>query len=359
MRETYTQLLSGIQKKQEREPIPKGIIYTYENIGSKLAYNPSVPFTIHSPSLQQDLRCMYVRVESPNSNWLDPTVPYDSQAVLYSETQKGLWKPVTEEMLGSANGLVFDNMEDPFISTIRGEIIFGGVVMEFPTDGKSTEKVPVESDAHFDYTKADVVVTTQFYRGKTISELRHFATIRHMKDIRLCELSDGSILIATHPQGGEAGIAGIGITRVKSLDDLTQETIDSAPVIKDLTDGDMKIGALALYPIPLDGSGDTGQEAVGIIGAIAYADENKDWHYPAIALKILNPYSFETEGIKHTPLDVIASRQNWTEGLSKRRQTKDVVFPAGIVREDDYTLLIAGLSDAQTGELVIRDPFAS
>jgi hypothetical protein len=351
MQKTYEQLLSELHEKEANNPLPAGKFYTFEDIGEKLSYNPSVPFTIHASGLQKDIRVMYVRVESVNANWLDPTVPYDSQAVLYYEDSDGVWKKVTEEILGSANGLVFENTEDPFITFVHGELVFGVVVMEFPKDPR--EKISVEGEAHFDYTKADVIVTTAFYRGKTVSELQHFATIRNMKDIRLGELADGSILVVTRPQGGEAGIGSIGLTKINSLGELTQETIDAAPLMKDLAAPNIKLGALEIRSIRQP----DGNETAGIIGVTAYADSEKQWHYFATAFIILNPNTFLSVGIKHTAMKVIAWRKNWGEGRTKRLQTKDVIFPAGIAQKYNKTYLITGLSDAQVGEIEIPYPF--
>jgi hypothetical protein len=345
MQKNYIQLHSEFKEKDSKKPLPEGKLYSFKNIGEKLTYNPSVPFIIFSASLNKKIRVMYVRIESLDSNWLDPTTPYDSKAILFYEAQDGIWKKATEEVVGATSGLIFDNMEDPFVSFIHGEIVFGGVVMEFPKENMRKEKISVNAEAHFDYTKADVIVTTQFYRGKTIGELKHFSTIRDMKDIRLGELSDGSILVATRPQGGEAGIGSIGVVRIKSLDELNQETIDKAILIKDLASSDIKLGALAIYS---EGN---------ILAVTAYADENKIWHYFATVFKIFNPYTFESEGVMHSPMEVIAWRKNWPEGPSKRLQTKDVIFPSGIIEKDGSKYLITGLSDAQIGEIKIPDPF--
>jgi len=94
------------------------------------------------------------------------------------------------------------------------------------------------------------------------------------------------------------GIGSIGITRINSHDQLNQEIIDSASLIKDLATPDIKLGALQLNSIILQ----DGSESVGVIGVTAYSDENKQWHYFAIAFTILNPYSFQEDGIKHTPM---------------------------------------------------------
>ena len=53
-----------------------------------------------------------------------------------------------------------------------------------------------------------------------------------MKDIRLLELSDGRILVAVRPQGEIGGRGKIGFLVVKSLDELTKERMESAPVLE-------------------------------------------------------------------------------------------------------------------------------
>jgi hypothetical protein len=111
--------------------------------------------------------------------------------------------------------------------------------------------------------------------------------------------------------------------------------------------------------LPHDAKEGRKQEEAGIIGVTAYSDAEKIWHYFATAFRILNPYTFESEGIKHTPIEVIAWRKNWEEGRTKRAQTKDVIFPAGIIKKAGNIFLITGLSDAQTGEIVIPDPFCA
>ena len=60
-----------------------------------------------------------------------------------------------------------------------------------------------------------------------------------------------------------------------------------------------------------------------------------------------------------TPVEVVATRDDWPPGAAKRSQVGDVVFPSGIERHPDGTAtLIAGLSDGAIGALEIPDPFA-
>jgi hypothetical protein len=124
-------------------------------------------------------------------------------------------------------------------------------------------------------------------------------------------------------------------------------------LIKDLAAPDIKLGALQINSIRQK----DGKEAAGIIGVTAYSDIEKQWHYFATAFTIQNPHTFASEGIQHTPMEVIAWRKNWGEGKTKRPQTKDVIFPAGIITKNGQTVLVTALSDAQIGELAIPDPF--
>ena len=74
---------------------------------------------------------------------------------------------------------------------------------------------------------------TVFYKGDNIRSLKKFVSGPiGMKDIRLLELSDQSIGLFTRPQGEKGGRGKIGYTTIHSLDELTAEVIDDAPLIQ-------------------------------------------------------------------------------------------------------------------------------
>lgn len=284
-------------------------------------------------------RLMYVRVESIAADWFnlltDPPGPYDPRSVAYRENADG-WSP--------GYGPAFEGMEDPFVTVVGDELVLGGVVIDFSTARRIADPIELTSPSHFDYTKATPTVTTVFYRGRSVHELRHFATVRGMKDVRLAQQGDGRIVVATRPQGGDAGIGRIGIAVVDSLDDLTQAVVDGATLLANDVADDVKMGPNQLHAL-------RGGE-LGVIAHAAYRATDGDLSYAAVAFRV-------DRVLRASPVEVIALRDDWPAGEAKRSQVADVVFPSGIERHGDGTAtLIAGLSDGAIGALEIPDPFA-
>ena len=113
-------------------------------------------------------------------------------------------------------GITFD-LQDPFITKVDDEFIFGGVLLELDSNGN------IKS------------YTTDFYRGTDLTNLKHFASGPvGMKDIRIVKLHNGKIGVFTRPQGEIGGIGKIGFIVIDSLNALTPEIIKKAPLIKDL-----------------------------------------------------------------------------------------------------------------------------
>ena len=53
-----------------------------------------------------------------------------------------------------------------------------------------------------------------------------------MKDLRLAELNDGSIGVLTRPQGEKGGRGKIGFARISSLEELTLDVVEEAPLLE-------------------------------------------------------------------------------------------------------------------------------
>ncbi len=221
------------------------------------------------------------------------------------------------------------NLEDPFVSFIDGEIILGGVEVY--------SKPPVTKETRF---------RTVFYRGKDLASLQRFAQGPDlMKDIRLLELNKNKIAVFTRPQGGKYERGKIGYIEISSLKDLNHEDLLlGAEIIENQFFTDEWGGANELHLLA-DGK-------IGVLGHIAYMDENQYKHYFAMA------FIYDTKTHCATPLEIIASRRNFPPGESKREDLVDVIFPGGIVRDQNgEAMLFAGLSDAEAGMVKIKDPF--
>lgn len=339
---------------------PSGVTCTIAGLAPhEIAYNPSTPFTLDTPG--GPVRAMYVRVESQDSQIVSRLLRtpgrYDPRSVLYVQDGPSAWRPAVADEVGlPPEALVLEGVEDPFITWIGGEVVLGGVVIDFSGAVLVDEPIAITDPARFDYSRSTTTVTVMFWRGPSLGELEPFTTIRGMREVRLVELNDGSVLVATRPQGGAAGLGMIGITRIPSLDDLTQEAADGAQLLADLVAPDVKVGPNEMYLLPGKARAD---DEVGMVAHTAYRETDGQLHYFATAFRILNPYTCDAEGAAHTRMRVLATRADWpAEGKVKRPTLEDVVFPSGVTRDREGTLLWAGLSDGEIGTLRIADPFA-
>lgn len=212
-------------------------------------------------------------------------------------------------------------VQDPFVTTIYGKIVVGGVRVIQP---------------------GELLVTT-FYVGDSLDTLKEFAQgPPNQKDIRLCETQDNKIAILTRPQGviGNKGKIGFGI--VSSLDFVNEKTISSIPILANQPNNNEWWGSNDVRLLP-NGN-------IGVIGHIAKRDQN-DLSYAAIAFTI-SPISKEVYGPK-----IIAMRSNFPTTSIKKAGLQNVVFPAGIREVEERTILYVGLSDAAIGVIDIPYPF--
>jgi hypothetical protein len=219
------------------------------------------------------------------------------------------------------------NLQDPFWTRIGGEIILGGVeVFPHPTIPQA------------------LGWRTKFYRGKSLTQLQHFASGPDgMKDIRLAELPNGSIAVFTRPQGEVGGRGTIGYMEISSLGQLTAGSIAQAVLLEQFIPEEWG-GANEIHVLK-DGK-------LGVLGHIARFDTEGNRHYYAMA------FIFDPESREAGPMEIIATRDDFPPGESKRPNLKDVVFTGGLVRQLDGTAwLYAGLSDAEAGRILIPDPF--
>jgi hypothetical protein len=226
-------------------------------------------------------------------------------------------------------------LEDPYISVVHNELIFGGTHVRIK-QGKL--------DTFFAY----------FYKGADINDLYYFTTgPDYMKDIRIVELADGRIGVFSRPRsnvtqkkyGSEAMI---GFTIVNSLDELNGDVIQNAPYIDELF-GPGEWGACNQAYLLESGN-------IGVAGHLAYWDGEaykSNMIYVPISF-VLNPANNHISKLK-----VLASRKLFPPGPAKKLFLKDVVFTSGVVmRKDGKADLYGGLGDCKEGRLVIDYPFA-
>ncbi|SFT12880.1 DUF1861 family protein [Paenibacillus sp. BC26] len=303
---TCEELLRTFQSSSATLRDAQRIVFTGADVEGKDVYNITAPFT------DEGEQVIAGRVESRDSEHSD---------ILFFTEQNGSWSP-------RACAPTF-RLQDPFFTRIAGELVLGGVEI-FPD--------PVKPDA--------LKWRTVFYRGENIASLQpFFKGPDGMKDIRLIGLTDGSIGVFTRPQGAKGGRGKIGFVRVASLDELTIDRINEAPLLDGQFTDEEWGGANEAHLLR--------NGLVGVLGHIASFDEQGDRHYYPMA------FVFDPANETFSDMELIAVRAAFLPGPSKRPDLQDVVFSGGLVRQGDGTaVLYAGISDAEAQRITIADPFA-
>ncbi|MGV7115937.1 DUF1861 family protein [Paenibacillus kyungheensis] len=252
------------------------------------------------------------RVEARNSE--------DSEVIFF--TRNGdVWEPKED--------LTPFQLQDPFITRLDNELIFGGV--EIYRNQEPDHKI--------------IGWRTLLYRGKTIRDFEYAVSGPwSMKDLRLNEMADGNIAVFSRPFGVEGAVALIGFGIFESFQNLSESNIISAPVFKDQFDKNEWGGANEIHLLK--------NGLLGVLGHIAYRDEQKMLHYHAMSF-VVNPWTREKSAMK-----IIAVRSDFPEGPAKRPDLVDVIFSGGMTREaNDRAILYVGASDVESYCLDIPDPF--
>ena len=294
---------------EQKEKLPLGEKLRFKGIGNRDVYNIAAPFKVENET--------YIagRVESRSTT-------QDAQTLFFVE-KDGVWQP--------DQSLPTFKLEDPFLTKINKEIIFGGV---------QTYPLPDRKDA------GKLGYRTIFYRGKNLQNLRQFGTGPDlMKDIRLIELPEKKIGVFTRPQGKIGNRGKVGFIKLNSLEELTADNILKAKLIERQFCENEWGGTNELHLLK---NGD-----IGALGHIANQDENGKKHYSAMTF-LFNPETFKSSSIK-----IIATRKNFPKGETKESDhLEDVVFPGGLIINPDQTAtLYTGLSDAEAGRINLPNPF--
>ena len=226
------------------------------------------------------------------------------------------------------------NLQDPLVSIINGEFIFGGVET-------------ILEQGMIDYS-------TVFYRGKDIYHLERFTQgPRGMKDIRLTLLPQGNVGLFTRPQGAIGGNGRIGFMSINSLENLSQlkhEDYFAAPLLSGNFKDDEWLGVGAAYPLKND--------LVGVGGHIAcYTEDNKKKKH-----KNYYPVTFALHPQTNTPIGmkIIATRDDFPSGQSKDKTLQNVLFLGGIIRhyeKNKTATAYFGAGDAESYAVKMQDPF--
>ncbi|MFC5530984.1 DUF1861 family protein [Cohnella yongneupensis] len=287
-------------------PEARGEQLIFAGVGKRDVYNICAPFIDNGEPV------IAGRVEDRDK---------ESSEVVFFVERNGEWVP--------RNGAPVLALQDPFVTFIEGELVFGGVEVYFDGD-----------DPHYVSSWRTV-----FYRGHSIAQLEPFAKgPLTMKDIRLIGLESGRIGVFTRPMMVDGARALIGYTEVGALSELTEEIISSARLFKNQFLLDEWGGANEAHLLR---SG-----KIGVLGHIArMEDDNIRHYYPMV-------FAYDPATHRTTPIKLIATRAMFPDGPAKRPDLIDVLFSGGLIRHPNGTAsLYTGVSDAQAHVIVLPDPF--
>jgi hypothetical protein len=278
----------------------------FSGVGTKDVYNITAPFVDGGEAV------IAGRVEARDS---------ERSEVMFFVNRNGQWTP--------RPGAPVLNLQDPFVTFVRGELVFGGVEVYFDGD-----------DPHY--------VTswrTVFYRGKSIMDMRPFAKgPLTMKDIRLVELANGRIGVFTRPMMIEGARALIGYTEIGELSELNEQTIGQATLLHGQFCPDEWGGANEAHLLA--------NGKIGVLGHIACMEMNNRRHYYPMV------FGFDPETRRFSQMKLIAERSMFPDGPAKRPDLKDVLFSGGLIRlSNGDARLYTGVSDAEAHVITIADPF--
>jgi len=278
----------------------------FRGVEDRDVYNITAPFAWGGET------CLLGRVEARDTE--------HSEVLFFRLSRAEAWEPVPSVP-------AFASLQDPCATFIDGELVLGGV--NFPValpNGETGWRM-------------------EFYRGNATGRLRHFFTgPDKMKDIRLKQIADGRIAVLTRPQGVVGGRGKIGFTVVDSLDHLTKEIIEAAPLFEHLF-SDCEWGGANEVHLLSNG-------LLGVLGHVACFDQREHRHYYAVVFSV-NPETGEASELR-----LIAERDDFPPGPAKRADLVNVIFSGGLVRgSQGLATLYAGVSDAGAARLQLPDPF--
>lgn len=280
-------------------------LLTFKGVDGYDVYNCSVPFK-YKGKLH-----IYGRIEK-REEWAG------SHVRLFEETGKDEFTVIPDGMTWL--------IEDPFISKVKGEALFGGTRVR-----KSSGRV-------FNYY-------SDFFRGGIEQNLYYASGPDNMKDIRLVDLADGRIGVFSRPKTDIYSC--IGFTVINELGELTQRVINEAEPLNVLHAGAWG-GVNQAYLL-----------TSGKVGCIAhYSYNGKDDRDRPISV-YLN-YSFVLDpDTKEAELErIIGTRSCYPDFPVKADKLIDCAFSSGIVmREDGKCDLYSGLGDTCEGRITIDYPF--
>ncbi|OGL25377.1 hypothetical protein A3A68_00205 [Candidatus Saccharibacteria bacterium RIFCSPLOWO2_01_FULL_48_13] len=225
-------------------------------------------------------------------------------------------------------------LEDPFVTRIDNKWVIGGVKAR-PKDDDSGEKNYITHIYVVENPKSIDPATEPTIIGPP-----------GMKDIRVLQLQNSNILVATRPQGKKGGLGKMGAAVVGKISELERGVLQDAPIIEGLFSDEEEEwgGANELYELD-DGT-------IGVLGHIARFDSDHNREYYAMTCRL------DFEELTVWDEKIIASSDFWPRHKYKRPDLEKVLFPGGMIIKDRLAELYGGVGDACPAEAQdIPNPF--
>ncbi|CAC9459206.1 conserved hypothetical protein [Leishmania infantum JPCM5] len=283
----------------------ESVLLTFKGVDGYDVYNCSVPFSYKGKTH------IYGRVEKRDI-WAA------SHVRLFEETGK-------DEFTAVPDGMTW-LLEDPFVSRVKGEALFGGT------------RVRKVSDRLLSYY-------CDFFRGGIEQGLYFTTGPDNMKDIRCVELANGSIGVFSRPKTDVYTC--IGFTIIDDLSELTQKVINEAEPLNVLHAGAWG-GVNQAYLL-----------TSGKVGCIAhYSYNSKDDKDRPTSVYLNYSFVLDPETKQAEMERIIGTRSCYPDYPVKTEKLIDCAFSSGIVmRNDGKCDLYSGLGDTCEGRITIDYPF--
>ena len=278
----------------------------FKGVGNRDVYNITAPFTSANRTI------IAGRVEPRDQ---------ENSNITFFEKSDDAWVPIPDAP-------IFE-LQDPFITFVQNELIFGGV--------KTRDAGGVLEWKTVLFRGSDIFNLVQFFQGPA-----------GMKDIRLCDLENGKIAVFTRPQGDIGGRGIIAYVEVSQLEELTIEVIDGAALLKDM-----------FHPMDWGGVNEAHLLPNGEIGVLAHAACYGNDHVMQERHYYATSFVFDPALRQFRDYKIIASRDQFEDGPAKAKHLTDVIYSSGLIRVDGTATLYTGVSDAEAHWIEIDDPFCT
>jgi hypothetical protein len=267
----------------------------------------------------------------------------DSEMVVFNyNSEENAWEL-------DENGPNFKDFQDPFYC---GEFIE-------KTENGETKTVRVIGGVQIAKDESGNIINwkTSFYKYEnSLDELKGadpFASgTDQMKGIRPVQLEDEiGVFVRPQEDGGFGGLGKIGYFNINELGELNDalkqysQAKDPATLIEGLFGDQEWGGANEIHKLK--------NGKLGVLCHKANMVEGDKKDYVAAA------FVFDPKTKEHTPLEIIATADDFEPIPPKKSDLRKVIYPGGLIRNDDGTAwLYAGIGDVKAGKILIADPFA-